>query len=188
MSATIRLFFAASVSDGARASLQDAALRIREAVPFARWTHPADYHATVKFLGDVPPELEGRLDAPVREAVRGMGAFELTLGEMGAFGRKTSPDILWCGVGGASDSLRELHRRVDEASASCGIEPDDRPFRPHLTVARKFRGPAPFPDYADRLRELAPEPVAWRVEELLLYRTNFGQRPAYEVLNRFPLQ
>lgn len=185
--ATIRLFLAVGLDEGAREALQDAAQRIRDAVPFARWTHPADYHATVKFIGDVPPELSDRLAAPVREAVRGQRSFELSLGEMGAFGRQAAPDILWCGVGGELEALEALQRRVDEAAAACGVARETRPFPPHLTVARKFRGAAPFADYAAQLRALGPEPRVWRVNEIVLYRTNFGQRPAYEAVSRFAL-
>jgi 2'-5' RNA ligase len=184
---TTRLFFAIGLGESARAELHHACTALRDAVPFSRWTHPADYHGTVKFIGDVAPELEEQLTSPIREAVTGFGAFELTLAQMGAFGRPKAPDILWCGVDGDLESLRSLHQRVDRAAFTCGIGKDTRPFRPHITVARKYRGSEPFEANADRLAELGPKPLSWRVEELILYRTNFGARPAYEALQRFPL-
>jgi 2'-5' RNA ligase len=184
---TIRLFFAVGLSETARAALHSACEQLRDAVPFARWTHPADYHGTVTFIGDVAPDMAQQLADPIREAVSGHGTFELSLGAMGTFGRPSSPEILWCGVGGDTEPLRALHAQVDRVAASCGIAKEVRPYRPHLTVARKYRGSEPFGAYAERLTELAPEPLAWRVEELILYRTNFGQRPAYEALYRFPL-
>ncbi|HZG74818.1 MAG TPA: RNA 2',3'-cyclic phosphodiesterase [Paenibacillus sp.] len=188
MTSTLRLFFAVALGDGARAALERACGALRADVPFARWTHPADYHATVKFIGDVPPSLAEELAAPARDAARGLAPFELSLGGFDAFGRsRAAPDILWCGVDGAADALRALHERVDRAAASCGVARDTRPFRAHITVARKYRGDEPFAAHASRLASLSPAPSPWRVEELVLYRTHFGRRPAYEALQRFPL-
>jgi len=186
MTTTIRLFFAVALGDDARAALDAACGALKEKVPFARWTHPADYHATVKFIGDVEPELARRLADPIRDAVAGSGRFELALGAFGAFGRPAAPDILWCGAEGV-DPLRALHERVDAAAAGCGVARDTRPFRPHITVARKYRGAAPFAAHADALRLAAPDPHPWTVAELALYRTHFGRRPAYEAIERFPL-
>jgi len=188
MTSTVRLFFAAALGDEARAALERACGSLRDDVPFARWTHPADYHATVKFVGDVDPSYVERLAAPVQGAVAGFAPFELTLGGFDTFGRgRAAPDILWCGVAGATDALRALHERVDAAAAACGVARDTRPFRAHITAARKYRGAAPFAAHAERLAASAPAPSPWRVEELVLYRTNFGRRPAYEALQRFPL-
>ncbi|WP_309120085.1 RNA 2',3'-cyclic phosphodiesterase [Paenibacillus sp.] len=188
MTSSIRLFFAASLGDAAREALERACQTVRDAVPFSRWTHPADYHATVKFIGDVDPSLVDALAAPVRDAVAGFAPFELSLGGFGTFGRgRAAPDILWCGVAGGTDELRALHARVDAAAASCGVARDTRPFRAHITAARKYRGDAPFAAHASLLAALPPAPSPWRVEELVLYRTNFGARPAYEALQRFPL-
>lgn len=187
MTAAIRLFIAVALGTEARTALQEACGRLRETVPFARWSHPADYHATVKFIGDVEPALAERLAEPVGAAVRGAGPFELSLGSFGSFGRGRAPSILWCGLGGGTDSLRALHERVEDAAAACGVAKEMRPFRAHITVARNYSGAAPFTACLERLAAETCAPHTWRVEELILYRTNFGKRPAYEALQRFPL-
>ncbi|HZG87145.1 RNA 2',3'-cyclic phosphodiesterase [Paenibacillus sp.] len=187
MTSAIRLFYAISLGAEAREALSDACAALRSEVPFASWTHPADYHVTVKFIGDVDPSLAERLAGPVREAVADAAPFGLALGGFDTFGRRGgAPDILWCGVTGAVDALRALHARVDAAAAQCGVARDTRPFRAHITAARRYRGDA-FAAHAGRLAAAAPAPSPWRADELILYRTRFGQKPAYEALQRYPL-
>ena len=72
-------------------------------------------------------------------------------------------------------------------AADCGVTPEGRPYRAHITAARKYRGSAPFAAHAERLAELSPAPHPWRVQELILYRTHFGRKPSYEAIRRFPL-
>lgn len=180
------MFYAAALGGEAREVLHAACSRLENVVPFARWTHPADYHVTVKFIGDVAPALTEQLADPIRSSVTGMGSFALSLDRFGSFGRGSSPEILWCGIAG-TDPLRVLHERVDRAAAACGIALDTRPFRAHITVARKYRGNTPFTALLGQLADLAPAPCPWQVKELVLYRTNFGERPAYEAIARFPL-
>lgn len=193
-SSAIRLFFAAPLNEDARNALGGFCDRIKQKdFRFARWTHPLDYHITLKFIGDVDSGLAGRLAGPAREAAASEAPFALSLRGVGAFGRPAAPSVFWCGVDdgedgdGGLDALRSLHERIDRAATACGVAADDRPYRPHITIARQYRGDVPYDAQARRFAELAPPPAAWRVDELVLYRTNFGRRPAYEALARFPL-
>jgi RNA 2',3'-cyclic 3'-phosphodiesterase len=186
----IRLFFAVALGSAAMQALETASRVWREELSFASWHHPADYHVTVKFIGDVEPRLAEEVLPPVTEAVRGIPAFELTLGSLGVFGRPSSPSVLWCGVGGSGlDALSELQAKTEAAvHAATGIPIEGRPYRPHITLARRYRGgKTPFSSDALDAAERAPE-TAWRVDHLVLYRTHFGNRPAYEALAKLPLE
>ncbi|WP_199624506.1 RNA 2',3'-cyclic phosphodiesterase [Paenibacillus alkalitolerans] len=185
---SIRLFFAIALSAPAKLALETACEAWRKSLPFASWHHPADFHVTVKFIGDVHPRLADELLPPVREAVSVIAPFELALAELGAFGRPDSPSVLWCGVSGETESLQALHAAADAAAAACGVPRDTRTFRPHITVARRYRGvEAPFSG-ATLAKAASARPIAWRVQELVLYRTRFGHRPAYEALAQLPLE
>lgn len=185
---TVRLFFAAALAPSVKEALQSACASWKETLPFARWTHPADVHVTVKFIGDVDPALGDELVPAVQEAVRRESPFALSLGPLGTFGRPNAPSILWCGVEGPGlDALAKLYARTEEAAARLGVAKESRPFRPHITVARNYRGGAPFSK--SMLAAAAPVPSAeWAVRELTLYRTRFGMRPAYEALAQLPLE
>jgi 2'-5' RNA ligase len=145
----IRAFLAIDVSDVLRrrvAELQDAlrqALTAGEAGP-ARisWTRPGSLHLTIKFLGDTDEQLVEPLHDAIARAVGGHRAMSIPLERVGAFPRAREPRVLWIGPSEwweQSDDARrleDLHRAIDGACASLGFPPDDRPFDPHLTLAR----------------------------------------------------
>jgi 2'-5' RNA ligase len=64
------------------------------------------------------------------------GAFFLPIIGMGTFPPKGEPKIIWIGVGRGHPHLFQLHKRVQEAALGAGLEPELRPFHPHVTLAR----------------------------------------------------
>ena len=104
--------------------------------PRARITWiPSDrMHLTVRFIGEVEESRVGQVRAaltPLRSA-----RFELTVRGVGAFPRSGAPRVLWAGITDGVEALAELEREVSERLAGCGIPGEDRPYRPHLTLAR----------------------------------------------------
>ena len=66
----------------------------------------------------------------------GFGAFFLNVNGVGVFSSKGAPKIIWIGVGKAHPHLFQIHKRVQEAALAVGIEPELRPWHPHITIAR----------------------------------------------------
>jgi 2'-5' RNA ligase len=99
-----------------------------------RWTDPAQMHMTLGFFGDVPEDIELKL----REKLSAIhfGAFFLPVNGVGLFSTKGVPKIIWIGVGKAHPHLFQIHKRVQEAALAVGIEPELRPWHPHITIAR----------------------------------------------------
>ena len=64
------------------------------------------------------------------------GAFFLPIVGVGTFPPKGPPKIIWIGVGRGHPHLFQLHKRVQEAALGAGMEPELRPFHPHVTLAR----------------------------------------------------
>ncbi|WJP99864.1 RNA 2',3'-cyclic phosphodiesterase [Geobacillus stearothermophilus] len=153
-------------------------------LPFRTWVHEEDYHITLAFLGDVPP---GKI-APLCEAMAAVAAksapFSLALAGLGTFGERTAPRIFWQGVKEEA-ALNELRRDVYEACLALGFSLDRRPFAPHITIARKWQGEAPFQPEA--LRSLPAASTVFSVPEIVLYRTNMEKTPKYETIAAFPL-
>lgn len=143
---------------------------------------PADMHLTLHFLGQRNVE-------PVSRALGGVQfpAFALRLGSPGHFsppGRKT---ILWVGIGPSAE-LVGLHRATGEALAALGFEPEARPYRPHVTVARMapgLRGPL-VDDFAAGSTVL--DPAGFECSRFALYESETRPEGArYRVLESFPL-
>jgi 2'-5' RNA ligase len=91
-------------------------------------------HLTLSFLGNVPEEIEEKLKEKLG-AIE-WKAFFLPLTGFGAFPGKGRPNVIWIGVGRGHPHLFQLHKRVQEAALTAGLEPDLRSFHPHVTIAR----------------------------------------------------
>lgn len=116
--------------------LADLLSRTARDFPEYRWTSPENLHFTLKFLGEVSP---GRLPE-IKDALSGCvapgGSFELDLGHIGFFPNEIHPNIVWIGVGKGRQALVDLAKNVDDVCCSLGFPKENRPFQPHLTIAR----------------------------------------------------
>src|SRR4051812_10551069 len=99
-----------------------------------RWTHGAHMHLTLGFFGHLPAEIADKLSE--RLSAISFRAFFLPITGLGSFPTKGPPKIIWVGVGSGHPHLFQLHKRVQEAALTAGIEPDLRPWHPHITLAR----------------------------------------------------
>ncbi|MFE1786535.1 2'-5' RNA ligase family protein, partial [Streptomyces sp. NPDC059506] len=86
------------------------------------------------------PERE-ELEAALAAAAGRYGPFGIALAGGGRFGDRT----LWTDVEGDREVLVELAGAMDDAARACGVRIDDRPNRPHLTLARGPPPPRPRP-------------------------------------------
>jgi len=118
----------------------------------------------------------------VAEAAR---EFEVVLTGAGAFPSTIRPRVLWVGVGRGAAELGGLAERLAATLADLGWEPEARPFRPHLTVARTDA--VPHRDGQRVAEELRRRGSSWssafRSDRLVLFRSHLGGGPArYEPL------
>jgi len=125
-----RLFIAIDIPDALARILGDLNPNLRG----VRWLPPEQVHLTLSFLGDVSADPEARLRETLN-AIR-FSAFFLPLAGMGAFPGKGRPNVIWIGVGPGHPHLFQLHKRVQDAALAAGLEPDLRPWHPHITLAR----------------------------------------------------
>ena len=109
-------------------------VRLDPEIPGLRWLAAEQIHLTLAFLGNVDAGAEEKLRA--RLAGVHFTAFFLPLREIGAFPRKGRPKVIWVGVGPGHPHLFQLHKRVTDAALAAGLEPDLRPWHPHITLAR----------------------------------------------------
>jgi 2'-5' RNA ligase len=110
------------------------------------WVQPSSIHLTMRFLGDTDEELI----EPIREALeRAMSRFErvtMPIERLGVFPRLQHPRVLWIGPseqweqGDDAKRLVALHRAVEGCCQPFGFTPEDRPWSPHLTLARVKEG------------------------------------------------
>ncbi len=150
------------------------------------WSAPDLFHITVVFLGELAPHLFPFLDEVGETAAKSVGPFALRLTHSGAFERNR---ILWLGL--AQDDghqmLHTLHSSVQQRVARhADIPVESRPYRPHLTLARKLNVPT---FQAAGGGEVFPQQgISFRVKELCLFEsTRVNGRLAYPVVRSYPL-
>lgn len=167
----LRLFIALPCP--AKADLRRLLNQLARDWPTVRPVAAGQLHLTVRFLGGTPTSRVGELRAAIDRAVAGadvsaMNVPVLGLGRMPERGRQP-PRIVFAHVGGDAP----LHRLADAVTRELAalrppVEPDDRPFNPHLTLARIKRPPRAARDAAGRGQARSAErALTDRVAELL---------------------
>ena len=108
-------------------------------LPDARWVPPEQLHLTLRFIG----ETDGAMCRSISTALAKIHspAFSLQLRGIGFFPPRKAPHTLWAGVE-KSDDLLQLHRKIESALTAIGLEPEQRKFAPHVTLARLRGTPA----------------------------------------------
>ena len=125
-----RLFVAIDLPESTKHLLVDLDPQIRG----VRWLDAEQMHLTLGFFGTVPEHVDLKLRERLLAIV--FGVFFLPIAGVGTFPPKGPPKIIWIGVGRGHPHLFQLHKRVQEAALGAGLEPELRPFHPHVTLAR----------------------------------------------------
>jgi 2'-5' RNA ligase len=142
----------------------------RRVIPPDRW------HITLAFLGDVPLDREGPTQEALRRVAVAVGAVSVASG--GRFGQ-----VVWAGVGGDAERLTRLSRAVRRELRAVRVRPDDKRFRPHLTIARSAAGLST----EDMTKLTAYQGPSWPVKEVVLVRSELGPHPEYHRLGAWPV-
>jgi 2'-5' RNA ligase len=172
-----RVFFGLWPDESLRSAL---AAATREPVTHAggRAVPAANFHVTLTFLGSVPDKCLARLGA-IAETVANEFAPPAT-------------DALWfdhleywkkaktlCAVAQPNSHAAMLSARLRERALAANFSPDLKPFRPHVTLARKVTHDEP----------LVPiKPIPWRFTSLaLLDSRTLPSGAIYSVVNSWAL-
>jgi RNA 2',3'-cyclic 3'-phosphodiesterase len=169
----MRLFLAIELPDDVRAALGSEQSRLRALCSrnrAIRWAAPESLHLTLKFLGDVAQDRVPALTDAVKRA--GVFApFEVEARGFGFFPDAKRPRVFWAGFE-APAALGELARRLDAALATLGFAHEDRPFTPHLTLAR-FREPRGDPALLKRIEQVREASLGrFQVERYFLFQSH----------------
>jgi 2'-5' RNA ligase len=130
---------------------------------------PENLHVTVAFVGAWPlSRMSHWIEAGARRVARPM---HVTLDTLGGFRRA---GVAWLGSSVPPATLLELGRSLNSELADAGIA-DARPFHPHLTLARKCRGPFP---------RVSVGPYEWDIDALTLMQSQADVAGAHYVVLR----
>lgn len=133
----IRTFIAIELSPELKSELVRLQNKLRSGCGnAARWVEPNGIHLTLKFLGNVSLGQIDSVKKAIEEAAIGTPVFNLRVNECGCFPNPRRPQVVWVGLTGDLKTLDELVKKLEAALARLGFKPEERPFTPHLTLAR----------------------------------------------------
>ncbi|ARR56010.1 RNA 2',3'-cyclic phosphodiesterase [Rhizorhabdus wittichii DC-6] len=163
--------------------MREALLAAMGDIPGARWQDDAQFHLTLRFVGEVDRHVAEDIAAALGAVSH--PAFALRLDGVGCFDRRGRIDNIWAGVT-PHQPVKSLHAAVTAALVRAGIAPEERAFVPHITLARFARGQAPSGTLP--MDSLWPAPVEGRFDHFLLYESHLGASGAsYSAIARYRL-
>lgn len=110
-----------------------AILSLKQAgIPKMRWIDPADFHITLRFIGDV--SIRQADDIVELLSQRSWSSPNIDIGELKCFGG-SKPSSVYASVR-ADKALVDLAASQERALQRLGLPPDSRRFTPHVTVGR----------------------------------------------------
>lgn len=165
---TARLFVALWPDAAVRAALRT----WRDGCAWPKSAAPArteQLHVTLHFLGSFPrirlPELVGRISVRFEPFNLNFGHPELWHGGIAVLAPDTVPE-----------PLLALHGALGEALERLGLPLEARPYRPHVTLARRA-GPV--------LAPIQGPPISWRVDGYALMESKLGMGAEYEIVRAY---
>lgn len=181
-------FLAVPLPDSVRMFMERRALQLKSELPFKSWTRPGDYHITLVFLGKGGFKQINQLKKELVPVIGRHSAYRITVDQIGTFGKKQQPRVLWAGVS-ADEAMDDLQRDLHNRCADLGFNLDDRPFKPHITLARKWDSQAELdPSKLGNTIDFDHEKGSWVANEVALYQTHPNQIPQYQALKLFSLR
>ena len=134
----IRTFIAIPLPDEVKLALGNATQELATQMPrqAVRWVRTDRMHLTLRFLGDTLLNSLPAIAAGLDRVARDREPLLLRLDQLGCFPNLQRPRVIWAGVRGGEKELQDLKRNIDELLLPLGWEPEDRPFRAHLTLGR----------------------------------------------------
>jgi 2'-5' RNA ligase len=178
-----RLFIGVPLTEEARGKI-DAHLRaaLPDGIP-GRPVPAANWHLTLRFLGATRSDQLAAIVRHLREADLG-GAFDMGFGGLGAFSRPRSARVLWIGLTEGVERMKALARIAEDAARAAGFAPEEKSFKPHLTLSRI----QPPRDVTAAIQRVPPLDLRMLVDEVVVFRSHLGGGPArYEAVEQFAL-
>ncbi|MGH2721660.1 MAG: RNA 2',3'-cyclic phosphodiesterase [Actinomycetota bacterium] len=184
----MRLFVAVEIPERQKRSVDKSIQSLRMALLGAvRWVPRENWHATVKFLGEVPDARLPEVLALTRRVAASAAPATTALTGVGAFPSLGRARVLWVGLSDDAGRLAALASALEEALGGAGFRRESRPLHLHLTLAR-LGGQVPIGRVVEEAGPFAFDREPFAVASVTLYRSRLARTGSvYEVVEEFPL-
>ena len=178
--ANVRSFIAIEIPEEIKkaiSSIQNELKKSLGKVSNISWARPETTHLTLKFLGDVPEEKIRSTEEALRLSARGIKAFNISVTGLGGFPNLEVPRVLWAGTFESAE-LKNLHAAIEGSLYAIGFEKDEKPFTPHLTLAR-IKSPFEGKKLSKAIKELGTDIKAdFIADSVILFKSELDSKGA----------
>jgi 2'-5' RNA ligase len=180
----MRLFIAIPLAPEVAGQLAGLRSRLERPCDGLRWSSPESWHVTLQFLGAtnqsqylrLMSNLSGLLAPAVSIRIEGLGFFDRA-------------GVFFAGVR-ITPKLVALQQSVTTATSPCGFVAEDRPYHPHITLARNQGRSRGIPGLKPKVETLAKDTLQFSpftAREFDLFESFLGPSGSrYEIRARFP--
>lgn len=131
----LRCFLALPMHDFS-SEVADTLKKLKNNFSGVRWVNPAQIHITLHFFGSIAKSQITSLSETLTPLIGSHQPLELSLGEIGFFPNSEKPRVLWVGIQGDIQRLKDIQKEISHALSDLGYPIEDRDFQPHLTLGR----------------------------------------------------
>ena len=184
----IRSFLAVELPATVQAKIGKVEEDARSTSADVRWVSPGKIHLTLKFFGNIEESKVDSIAVAIQGPIGAAKPFHLSVRGTGAFPNLRNPRVIWIGLVDPEGRLAALQKEVEISLEKIGFEPEDRPFRPHLTLGRvkSNRGKEDLIRIVEGYRE--EEIGTFQVEKIVLFKSDLTPAgPIYTLLREVRL-
>lgn len=177
----MRLFVAIPLPEEVKSQL----LQLQEPIDGLRWMSKDQLHLTLRFIGETNKRTAKKITANLRKLEA--PPFKMEITGLGSFPEGSNPRIIWAGIK-ENEYLTELQADIENICREAGLEPDNRSFKPHITLGRNKNA-----DYDKVLAFIDQYPILdmdeISVDSFNLYRSELTAKGAvYHIEESFRLR
>ena len=147
-----------------------------------RWVTNGKMHLTLKFIGNTTQGSVDNLNEALFNVVKSAKVINLSISGTGAFPVKGRPNVLWLGIKGDIDELKQLTLNINNSLEPLGFITEKRDFLPHVTIARIKSNKKKIPNISNYLNTTFTELPMKIVKISLMQSESFSKGTFYTIL------
>jgi 2'-5' RNA ligase len=142
----MRFFIAVNFDDEVKKCLLSIQNNIKKQAIKGNYSRPENLHLTLIFLGETPSQQIPAICSVMEKACQLCPSFILDFNRTGFF-KHSGKELWWTGSGNSALGMRQiekLHQHLSDGLHDTGVNFDERPLKPHITLGREIRRNQPI--------------------------------------------
>jgi len=184
----MRLFIAMPLTPPIEESLGKVVQELRHDNSTVKWVRPENIHLTLRFLGETAETLAPDIIDTIQHTASEFQPVPVTIAKLGGFPSLNRARVIWAGLEGETIILTRIADHIQQAVRALGFEPDNKPFRAHLTLGRVRRGRSLPREVISRIDRYELPMMKLVLDRIVLYESKLTPSgPIYERLHESSL-